>query len=78
MKSSTFEPPTGGSKECPTGCGRPARRHQIMCWSCWHQVPKELQDEVYRTWRVYMFKRSSHAAAKAFSEARDAAIASIQ
>lgn len=49
-----------------------------MCSPCWQQVPEELRAEVYRTWRAWVFKRSSGSAAKAYRDARDAAIESVK
>lgn len=69
--------------ECPTGCGRPVRRGQLMCPSCWREVPKSLQRDVTRTWRA--FSRAAFGGADDFPErraeyeaAREAALASIR
>lgn len=41
--------PTGS---CPvTGCGRQISRSRLMCRRHWYQIPKQLRDRVWATWR---------------------------
>lgn len=62
---------------CPTGCGRGVRKGHLMCAACWHQVPREIQTEVYRTWRKWRADFGDHEKAEAYRVARDAALASV-
>lgn len=57
--------PNSGDK-CPTGCGRNRKHGQLMCPTCWREVPSHLQREVYRTWRGY-----SRAATKGADDFRE-------
>lgn len=38
---------------CAAKCGALAERTKLMCPGCWAKVPRDLQHEVYRTWRNY-------------------------
>jgi len=50
----------------------------LACLHCWREVPKHLQEDVYRTWRAYQRgDASDFAAFEAYTAARDAAIASV-
>ena len=42
------------AKTCPTGCGAPVKKDHLMCAGCWSRVPKPLQDDVYRFYRLVM------------------------
>ena len=66
---------TLGQLACPTGCGRTCKRGHLMCGPCWRRVPKDLQSEVYATWRSV--QRGSATAYPAYERAREAAIASV-
>lgn len=38
---------------CPVdGCKRSVREHDMLCADCWKLVPKNLRDEVWRTWKA--------------------------
>jgi len=44
----------GNPRDCPLdGCPRTVRAGQLMCGPHWYQVPRELQRDVYRTWRSW-------------------------
>lgn len=62
---------------CPTGCGRNVSPGKLMCLTCWREVPKHLQADVYRTWRAWRKDFGSDEAMVAYRQARDAALASI-
>lgn len=62
-------------RKCPTGCNRTVRPGHLMCRTCWAEVPRHLQREVYRTWRL--LQRGADAAVEEYEAARDAAIASV-
>jgi hypothetical protein len=70
--------------DCPNDCGRKARAGHLMCAGCWHEVPKDLQIDVFRTWRRYRNanprtdRKAYGAAREAYRRARDAALASIR
>ena len=70
-------------RDCPVGCGRTARPGHLMCGPCWAEVPRELQRDVYRTWRALQATRSrarqfgKTKALEDYQAARDAAIASV-
>lgn len=68
--------------ECPTGCGRVQPRGKFLCAQCWGEVPKHLQDDVYRTWRSYkktdVYATGFPAISRAYRAARDAALTSIR
>lgn len=37
---------------CPVaGCNRVAAPGMVMCATCWHRVPEDIQREVYAAWR---------------------------
>ena len=39
---------------CPVkGCFVPIRRDRNMCLAHWRRVPKDIQEEVWATWRMY-------------------------
>lgn len=59
---------------CPTGCGRKAGEGKLMCYSCWKEVPADIQREVWRTFRAW---RGGTGPWKAYLEARDKAIGAI-
>jgi len=61
---------------CPTGCGDSAATGKLMCPLCWREVPKHLQQEVYRTWRAYD-RRPSDAHWSSYRDAYDAAVGSV-
>jgi hypothetical protein len=67
---------------CPSGCGRVQQPGKLLCLPCWREVPKELQDDVYRTWRAYRASARSDPTfldkSRAYRASRDAAIASIR
>lgn len=58
---------------CPTGCGRGVRTGHLMCGPCWHQVPRDLQRDVVRTWKAYNDDPTDQAWF-AYVEAREAAL----
>lgn len=66
------------SSPCPSGCGRVARPGQLMCKSCWSEVPREIQQWVYRTWRAWRRDFGDADAMHAYREARDAALGSVR
>lgn len=42
------------ARECPVaGCAHTREPSHVMCRTCWYTVPKELRDEVWRTYRAY-------------------------
>lgn len=72
-----------GGAACPAGCGRVQRPGRLLCSTCWSEVPRELQRDVYRTWRAYKSSPARTdpafpAKSRAYRAARDAALASIQ
>lgn len=68
---------TVAQRSCPSGCGRTVRDGQLLCPGCWHEVPKHLQNEVYRTWRRWRRDISNNDRRRAYREARDEAIGSV-
>lgn len=70
--------------ECPTGCGRTLRPGHLMCGTCWREVPRHLQQDVMRTWRVYSRYTGIQQSPERrqsrldYQAARDAAIGSIR
>lgn len=62
--------------DCPVGCGRKVHVGHLMCRPCWSQVPRDLQQAVYRTWRAWR-GGLDHEKAAAYRQAREAAIASV-
>lgn len=65
------------SRACPSGCGRPVATGKLMCVRCWREVPKELQAEVYSTWRIWKRDMSNATGLLAYRAASDAATAAI-
>lgn len=63
---------------CPTGCGRAVRNGQLMCGTCWREVPKHLQRDVNRTWREWRKDFGGAEAMHRYRAARDAALAAIK
>lgn len=63
---------------CPTGCGRRVKRGHLMCGPCWGAVPRELQRDVYRTFRAWRSCPGDPDRFLAYEQAREAAIASIE
>jgi hypothetical protein len=63
--------------ECPTGCGRQHKSGHLMCRPCWSEVPKHLQLEVYRTWRLWSRNPANGEAARAYDAAVEAAVGAI-
>lgn len=63
---------------CPTGCGRQHREGQLMCRTCWFEVPKELRNAVNSTWRKAKASDWDLAAVRAWKAAREAALASVK
>lgn len=70
-----------GVLACPVGCGRTRAVAKLMCPACWRQVPKDLQDAVYGTLRIYNRAMLRGVPAEqqraAYKEARAAAIGSV-
>jgi hypothetical protein len=66
-----------GERDCPSGCGRTVRQGHLLCAACWHQVPREIQQEVYRTWKKWRVDFGDPDKAEAYRSARDAALASL-
>lgn len=67
---------------CPAGCGRSVAPGKLLCRPCWGEVPRDVQREVYRTWREYRDTPVHHAvqlasARAAYREARDKAIGAV-
>ena len=62
---------------CPIGCGRNCKPGHLMCSGCWRLVPRDLQQEVYRTWRAWQRSNGDADRMAAYRSARDAAIASV-
>jgi len=72
----------GTRRECPIGgelysCSRTVKAGHLMCPYHWRQVPKNLQSDVWRTWRKF---NRTHADDdwKAYLEARLAAITEVE
>lgn len=63
--------------ECPTGCGRGVRIGQLMCSTCWRQVPKDLQADVNRTWRAWRRDWRDEELMRAWRDAADRATAAV-
>ena len=63
---------------CPTGCGRKVDTGKLLCLPCWREVPKHLQNDVYRTWRKVLAGSTDDDVLQAYETARDAAIGSIR
>lgn len=61
---------------CPANCGRAVKEGHLLCAACWREVPREIQQEVYRTWRAFA-KDESEVRWTAYCAARNAALASI-
>jgi hypothetical protein len=59
---------------CPAGCGRRQPAGKFLCSICWREVPKHLQNEVYRTWAA---AKRDLAGFPAYRAAREAALAAI-
>lgn len=66
-----------GVSRCPSGCGRALPAGKLMCRPCWSEVPRELQQQVYRTWRRWLKDLDDEAAMDAYREARDAALGCV-
>jgi hypothetical protein len=69
--------------KCPSGCGRKVSTGKLMCGPCWREVPKDIQVDVYRTWRAY--RRAAENGADDFdvrgqeyADARNAALGCIR
>lgn len=67
---------------CPTGCGRNVAPGKLLCPACWGRVPRDVQREVYRTWREYRGTRVTDvmglaSTRAAYREARDKAIGAV-
>jgi hypothetical protein len=63
--------------DCPVGCGRRVQVGHLMCRSCWSRVPRDLQQEVYRTWRAWRRDWGDLDLMHAYREAKEAAIAAV-
>lgn len=48
-----------------------------MCLPCWGEVPRELQNDVRRTWRAWWKDLGSAEKMHAYKAAEDAAIAAV-
>lgn len=60
---------------CPvTGCDGIVREGELLCASCWRQVPKRQRDEVWHTWKAA--KGGPRADWKTYESAAKAALAS--
>ena len=60
--------------DCPvTNCGTQVAYSQLMCKRHWRMVPRELQRNVYATWRS-----GAGAGTQAHLDAMDAAIAAAE
>lgn len=60
-------------RECPIeGCTEKHTRTKLMCRLHWYEVPKELRDRVWSTYR------NEGVFSEEYQEARDAAIASVE
>lgn len=70
-------------RECPiggpglNGCGRTVRSGHLMCGHHWSKVPRDLQSDVWRTWRAWC-RTHDDDAWEAYSAARLAAIAAVE
>lgn len=75
--SSSAKPPAHTCAVCP----RPIAQGLLMCAHHWHQVPRDLQDAVNRTWRGFRHAQGPQrklTAVKSYRDARDAAVAWVQ
>lgn len=65
------------NRDCPTGCGRTAPSGKLMCRQCWGEVPRHLQNAVYRTWGAWSKDMTDVGAMQAYREASESAIAAV-
>lgn len=76
----TTQAPRLGQRECPVLEGTPrhckatVRPGHLMCGRHWARVPKDVQNEVWRTWRAWQ-RTSTDDRWDAYMAARDAALA---
>lgn len=62
---------------CPAGCGRTVAPRKLMCPGCWSQVPRQLQNEVYRTYRAWWSDRGNADKFAAYDAAQEAAVKAV-
>ena len=55
-----------------SGCEKPVKGGQLMCWPHWRRVPRALNHAVFDTYR------NLRKDPKAYRQARDAAIAAVE
>jgi len=55
-----------------SGCEKPAKDGQLMCWPHWRRVPRALNHAVFDTYR------NLRSDPQAYRQARDAAIAAVE
>lgn len=60
-------------------CARPIPRGKLMCWPHWRLVPRNRQQDVYRTWGnlLYGVRRQTADALTDYQTAKQAAIHAI-
>lgn len=63
---------------CPSGCGRTVAAGKLMCRPCWSEVPREIQQQVYRTWRAWSRDLDDNEAMHAYRAAREAALGCVR
>ncbi len=61
------------ARPCPCGCGQSVNAGKLLALTCWRRVPRALQQDVNRTWRVYQ-RVPTVASFRAYRAARDEAV----
>lgn len=46
--------------DCPCGCGKQITQDRVACKPGWYLLPKDIRDEVWRTYRARQRDPSAH------------------